>query len=180
MGPQACRGERVPADDLENAVTAALVAIYSDHDFVRQAAASAHAAAIDELRRLQDELAATDAQLRETTAAIDRYLRAFEAGTMPETICAPRLAELSERRAELIDRQRELALRAKASVPTLPGAGELHAIADQLRQAIAHGSPEVVKWFLGELIDRIEVGPDKQAQPHFWGSETAGTGPLID
>jgi len=50
---------------------------------------------------LEDELASTDAQLRETTASIDRYLRAFEAGSMPEAICAPRLAELSDRRAEL-------------------------------------------------------------------------------
>src|SRR6266481_1292099 len=30
------------------------------------------------------------------------------------------------------------------------------------------GSPEVVKQFLGELIDRIEIGSDKQAQPYFW------------
>jgi Recombinase zinc beta ribbon domain len=31
-GPQACRGERVPADDIERAITAALVAIYSDYE----------------------------------------------------------------------------------------------------------------------------------------------------
>jgi len=42
------------------------------------------------------------------------------------------------------------------------------AVANQLRQAIAQGSPEVVKQFLGELIDRIEIGSDKQAQPYFW------------
>jgi hypothetical protein len=44
----------------------------------------------------------------------------------------------------------------------------MHAIAEQLRQAIALGGPEVVKQFLGEFIDRIEIGPDKQAQPYFW------------
>jgi hypothetical protein len=51
--------------------------------------------------RLDEELASTDAQLRDVTASIDRYLHAFEAGTMPEAICAPRLAELSDRRTEL-------------------------------------------------------------------------------
>jgi Putative RNA methylase family UPF0020 len=38
---------------------------------------------------------ALDADNR-TTAAIDRYLRAFEAGTMPQAVCAPRLAELAD------------------------------------------------------------------------------------
>ncbi|HEX4865243.1 MAG TPA: hypothetical protein VFV02_14325 [Acidimicrobiales bacterium] len=58
-------------------------------------------------------------------------------------------------------------MRAKASVATLPNAGELHTIADQLQQAIAQGNPEVVKQFLGELVDRIGIGSDKQAQPYF-------------
>ncbi|HEY8200270.1 MAG TPA: hypothetical protein VII47_02850 [Actinomycetota bacterium] len=43
----------------------------------------------------------------------------------------------------------------------------MHAISDQLRQAIAHGSPKVVKQFLSELINRIEIGPAKHAQPYF-------------
>jgi site-specific DNA recombinase len=114
-GPGACRAERVPADDLEKAVSAALVAIYSDYDFIKQAAAEAHAAAANELPRLASELAATEAQLRETTAAIDRYLRAFEAGTMAETVCGPRVAELYERRSELIRCHQELVRREEVS-----------------------------------------------------------------
>lgn len=30
---------------------------------------------------------------------MDRYLRALESGTVPDTVCAPRVAELSESRA---------------------------------------------------------------------------------
>jgi len=167
-GPGACRAEQVPADDLENAVSAALVTIYSDYDFIKQAAADAYAAVANELPRLATELAATEAQLRETTAAIDRYLKAFEAGTMAENVCGPRVAELFEQRSELVRRQQELARQVKASAPSLPTADDLVAVANQLRQAIAQGSPEVVKQFLGELIDRIEIGSDKQAQPYFW------------
>ena len=87
---------------------------------------------------------------------------------MAETVCGPRVAELSEQRSELVKRQQELARQVKASAPSLPTADDLVAVANQLRQAIAQGSPEVVKQFLGELIDRIEIGSDKQAQPYFW------------
>jgi len=73
---------------------------------------------------LEDELGSHDAQLRETTASIDRYLRAFEAGSMPEAICAPRLAELSDRRAELTTHRDHLQVQLRSTAPVAPSRQE--------------------------------------------------------
>jgi hypothetical protein len=51
--------------------------------------------------RLRADVASTEAQLKETTKALDRYLHAFETGSMSPERCAPRVHELTERRDEL-------------------------------------------------------------------------------
>jgi hypothetical protein len=89
-GARGCPGHRVPADDLEAAVIDTLLNLYGDLNIFEDAIHGAYEDTENERSRLEDELASTEAQLRDTTASIDRYLRAFEAGTMPETICAPR------------------------------------------------------------------------------------------
>jgi hypothetical protein len=50
----------------------------------------------------------------------------------------------------------------------LPSATQLRTIGEHIKEAINGGNPDVVKQLLGELIDRIEIGPEKQAQPYFW------------
>ena len=51
--------------------------------------------------RIEAELASAEHQLRETTAAIDRYLQAFETGANAAETCGERIDHLSARRAEL-------------------------------------------------------------------------------
>lgn len=114
-GNRACRGSRVRADHLEEAVIDALVAAYDDLDLFERAIDRAVEEVDRQQPQLADELASVEAQIRDTTAAIDRYLRAFESGTMPDTVCAPRLEELSERRQKLSDYRDELAARVNAN-----------------------------------------------------------------
>jgi site-specific DNA recombinase len=178
-GARACTGQRVPADDLEDAVVGALLAIYSNYDLLEKAASDAYAEATSERPRLEVELANTEAQLKETSTAIDRYLRAFEAGTMSDTLCAPRIAELSERRDELIARRDELTIQVRAAATRLPSAAEIRAVSGQLEMAIRESSPDVVKQLLDELIDRVDISPDKQAQPFFWVPDEQRPGPSL-
>ncbi|MGH9055769.1 MAG: recombinase zinc beta ribbon domain-containing protein [Acidimicrobiales bacterium] len=178
-GARACTAPRVPADDLEDAITAALLATYSDYDLLQRAASEAYTEATNEQPRLEAELASTECQLRETSAAIDRYLRAFEAGTMSDTLCAPRIAELSERREELAARRNQLAAQVRGSAPQLPSADELRAIGRHLQKALSQGSPDVVKQLLDELIDRVDISADKHAQPYFWVPDEQRPGPSL-
>ncbi len=178
-GARGCAAQRIPADDLEDAVIGALLATYSNYDLLEKAASDAYAEATSELPRLEAELVSTETQLKETSTAIDRYLRAFEAGTMSDTLCAPRIAELSERRNELAARRNELVVQVRTSAPQLPGPSELRAIGGQLDKAIRQSSPDVVKQLLDELIDRVDISPDKQAQPFFWVPDEQRPGPVM-
>ena len=178
-GARGCTGQRVPADDLEDAVIGALLATYSNYDLLEKAASDAYAEATSERPRLEVELANTEAQLKETSTAIDRYLRAFESGTMSDILCAPRIAELSERRHELTARRDELTIQVRASATRLPSAAEIRAVSGQLEIAIRESSPDVVKQLLDELIDRVDISPDKQAQPFFWVPDEQRPGPSL-
>lgn len=85
-GARACAGQRLPADDLEAAVIDDLLRVYQDLDLFEEAIPGAYEDTEQERPRLEAELASAQALLRETTSALDRYLRAFEAGTMPDTV----------------------------------------------------------------------------------------------
>ncbi len=178
-GGRGCSSQRLPADDLEGAITEALVSTYADYDLLAQAANDAYALARDEQPRLEAELAGTESQLRDISAAIDRYLRAFEAGTMSDTLCAPRIVELSERRAELTARRDELSVQVRGSAPQLPSAAQLRVTSEQLRRAMNNASPDVVKQVIDELVDRIDISSDKQAQPYFRVPDVKRPGPLL-
>jgi site-specific DNA recombinase len=94
FGTGACPADRLPADRLEAAVIRALLETYQRTDLFDQAAAQAHTHRKAHLDHYRSELATVRAKLRNTGQAIDRYLRAFERGSMPTDICGPRLTEL--------------------------------------------------------------------------------------
>jgi hypothetical protein len=67
-------------------------------------------------------------QIRDTTAALDRYLRAFEAGSMPDAVCAPRVEELAAQRQELTDYRDEVTA-SLSRTPALPPRQHLESVA---------------------------------------------------
>lgn len=71
-GQQACAFQRVPAEHLEDAVLQVLLDTYGDPDQFERALDVAMTQFHDDRPRLQQELAATDTKVRETTAAMDR------------------------------------------------------------------------------------------------------------
>ncbi len=166
-GARACTAQRLPAEDLEDRVIAALLATYDNLDLFQHAVNAAIEDAEQERPGLEEELAGTDTQIRDTTAALDRYLRAFEAGTMPDSVCAPRVEELSSRRQELVDYRDKLAAHlAATTVPTLDR-DQLRAVADIIRAVLANGSPAVVKDLLDALIHSVEINAEREAVPYF-------------
>lgn len=119
-GTYGCRSGRVPAEDLETAVIDDLVRTLSRSDLFEQAIAAAFTDVTDNRPRLEAELASTDAQLRDTETGLGHYLRAFETGEMPATICSPRVTALTQRRDELAAHHTELARQLEAASPQLP------------------------------------------------------------
>jgi hypothetical protein len=135
-----CNASRLDADAIEDAVLAALVGFYRDqHDLIADAitAAQANHAAGQHYRRA--ELAATERDLARTGAAIDRYLVAFENGTLDPEDLAGRLAKLRARSGQLRARQDELAGQV-ASVLAASPAATLLQVADHIVRILQAGS----------------------------------------
>ncbi|HUK69605.1 MAG TPA: zinc ribbon domain-containing protein [Streptosporangiaceae bacterium] len=90
-----CPASRLDADAVEDAVIAALASFYRDqHDLIAAAIAAAQASRAAGHQDRRAELAAAEHELARTAAAIDRYLDAFEQGTLDPEDLDGRLAQL--------------------------------------------------------------------------------------
>ena len=107
-------------------------------------------------------------KLGETRAAMDRYFRAFEAGTMPEDTCGPRIATLNEQAKMLERRASELATLADDDEqPERTNAAELDALRSTLRAALEDSTPTRTKTVLQTMIDGIRVDARDRIEPTF-------------
>jgi site-specific DNA recombinase len=164
----ACNAERIPADQVEEAILQALLDTYSSHDLIDRAIAAYAAASDDRRDQHQAELATVESQLAAKEAAIERYLRSFEAGAMPEHVCGPRVQELANQVAELRDRRAELhGLLHNSAVRRGPQDDQLAAIRDTIYDIITHGTPQTRKALLQALVYEIKVAGRHHIQPYF-------------
>jgi site-specific DNA recombinase len=159
---QRCSASRLDADIVERAVIAALPSFYRDqHDLIAEAISAAQAshAAVQDARHA--ELATAEHELARTSAAVDRYLAAFENGTLDPEDLASRLAQLKGRSAQLRARRDELVGQI-AAAPSAPPVAALRQIADHIADIVASGSHAQRKALIEVLIARIKItGPDR-------------------
>jgi hypothetical protein len=80
----------------------------------------------------QGELNVVEAELRRTNEAIERYLLAFEAGTLSDTHLAPRLQTLAAKTAELQHRQAELTVAIEGTSARPPSVAVLALVSIQV------------------------------------------------
>jgi CarD family transcriptional regulator len=92
-------------------------------------------------------------------AGIDRYLRAFETGAMPEAICGTRVKALGSQSTALRARREQLAGEMGDADLTAPSLEELSALHNRVAEALASGDPAPVKTLLQALIHEIRVDP---------------------
>ncbi len=158
----ACGGQRIDADAIEDAVTGALAGFYRhQHGLIADSIAAAqvsHAAAEEGKR---NELAATEHQLARTGTAIDRYLAAFEDGTLDPEVLAGRLAQLKARSGQLRARRDELT-NELTNEPAPPPTATLRQVADHIDQVIGAGTHTQRKALIEALVARVKItGPNR-------------------
>jgi site-specific DNA recombinase len=166
-GTKHCANDRLPAEQLEQAVTRRLWKVLDDHDLIDRAITDAYERVIQLDEEQQGEITAVQRKLTETRAAMDRYFRAFEAGTMPEDTCAPRIAALSEEAKALEARAAELAAHEDDEQPERTTPADLDALRSTLRAALNASTPTDAKTALHTLIDQIRVDARDQIEPTF-------------
>jgi site-specific DNA recombinase len=165
-GTARCDQERIPADPLEDAIVAEVLTALGDGQTFTEAARRAQKVWEAAHPGRQAELAGAADALAERRAAIDRYLRAFEAGRLPEATCAYRLAEL-EREMRALEARRAALESECERAPALPADGDLWELRRRIELAVSQAAPEPLKLLLGAVVDRIVVESRACIQPYF-------------
>jgi len=159
-GPTGCTSARLDADATDKAVIKSLIDFYSHTNLITAAVEAAqreHAGNRDAHRA---ELAALDKQITNANAAIDRYLTAFENGTLDDQTCGQRVRNLHTRLHQLQARRAEISDHASTE-PAPPTATELADIRDLLAHVFAHGTPGQRKAVIETHIAEIRIQGDK-------------------
>ena len=164
-GTDACDGDRLPAGELDTAALNGVLALFGDRDLFARVAADATARRSAERERRQRELDIVDTDIAKTEQAIERYLLAFEAGSMPETQCGPRIRDLGAKLVQLQDRRAELHQQLDASAPAGPTDDQLAAARDHLRSIIDDGDDTHRKHLLQALVAEIRVAARDHITP---------------
>jgi Transposase DDE domain group 1 len=149
------------------AVVRSLLSAYQDSDLFSKAISEAQErAALDESPH-DGERAALLAELDKVERGIDRYLRAFEAGTMPEEICGKRVKDLGTKATALQARMFELDAEIAAAERVAPTSAELSELRQRVEAAVAGGSNALVKSLLQALIHEVRVDSREAIHPVF-------------
>lgn len=158
-GAAGCQAQRLPADTLDHTITKALLDLLGNSRLLTRAVEKAKRQAGARADSITAELAAVDTELRGAEDAIDRYLRSFETGTLPEELCAPRVRALHDQTTALRTRRQQLAADQQTATAT-PDPAQLADLRHQLDHAIRHGTPAQVKALIHALVHEIRVeGP---------------------
>ena len=157
-----CDAARLDADAVEDAVIAALAGFYRhQHALIADAIAEAQASHAASENGRRGEITAAEHELAKTGAAIDRYLAAFEQGTLDSEDLAGRLAQLKTRSQQLRARHDELATQITAP-PAAPPAATLRQVAEHIEDIIRSGTSNQRKALIEALVARIKItGPDR-------------------
>jgi site-specific DNA recombinase len=157
-----CEAPRINADALEAAVFDALGGFYRDqHQLIAEAIDRAQAQHLAGREEQRAELAAVEAGLARRERAIDRYLTAFENGTLDEELLAERLAGLRDKVKRLRTRRDELT-ELISDVPAPPESTVLREVADHIADVVASGTDRQRKSLVEALIAEIKItGPSR-------------------
>jgi site-specific DNA recombinase len=166
-GTKSCAADRLPAEALDDAVVRSLLSAYEDTDLFSKAISEAQERADLDESRHDGERAALQSELDKVERGIDRYLRAFESGTMPEEICGERVKDLGTRATALCARCLELDSGTTANEFVAPTSVELTELCQRVEEAVAGGSSALVKSLLQALIHEIRVDSRQAIYPVF-------------
>jgi site-specific DNA recombinase len=146
------------------------------HDLIADAITAAQALQATDQDTRRRELAATEHQLAMTGAAIDRYLTAFENGTLNPDDLAGRLAQLKARTRQLATSRDELTAQL-ASAPVVPPPATLSQVADHIGEVMGSGSHNQRKALIEALVAQVKITGPGRIVPVFRIPQITDSGP---
>lgn len=154
-GTRSCGADRLPKDELEEAVLERMIDIYRDSDLIADALEQLQNSERDERATTATKVATLRQEQAGVRRSMDRYFAAFEARTMNPAACQERLHNLQGRLDTLIAEQQALLAQDEADMPPRP---ELVAEwAKTLDVALYSGSAQQRKALIRKLVKELRV-----------------------
>lgn len=167
-GTEHCSADRLPADQLEHAVLTSLLDTLTRSDLIEQSLANTTSEVDDKRATYTAELAALERDITKNEDTIDRYLTAFENGSMDEDTCSPRVKKLATQLTEQRARRDELGLLIdEATTPDLPDATALETLRADVEAAANTGSDEALRRVMQTFVHRVDITSRETAAPTF-------------
>ncbi len=166
-GKDACDTERIRADVLEAAVLDAICDLYAHPDLIARAVAAKTEHVASTARRQRDEIDAADAELKKTEATIERYILAFEAGTISDEMFGPRVRDLGERARNLRAHRYDLEQTAHVAAMEPPAQADLDTLRAELDDIIKHGTDTRRKAAAQAFVHRLVVEEPGTIRPTY-------------
>ena len=166
LGRKGCDGDRLNRDKLEAAVLGQLANLYRDGKLIAEALQHAYSAQAADLPALEEQRRTVAEEILRGERALDRYYQAFEAGDLEPGQFKTRLADLQAKLDTLREKEHELAGQLADPTDTLDPSA-LAAVADRLRDTLAHGEPEQTKALLRLLIKELRVNGRSEILPTY-------------
>jgi site-specific DNA recombinase len=154
-GTKECGADRLPKDDLEEAVFEQMVEVYRDGGLIADALEHLAASEAEVTADAENRLSALRQEQATVRRSIDRYFAAFEEGSMSPATCQKRIEALESRLDALIAKEHTLETEERASAPPSP---EIVAEwAKNLDALLRSGSAQQRKALLRKLIKELRV-----------------------
>ncbi len=155
-GSTGCDAARIDADLLDSTVAAGLIDFFGKPDLIIEAVAAERALRADGTDRHQAELDTITGKITTTEAAVDRYLTAFENGTLDERTCGHRIQDLTLKLDQLRARQDELH-QLRNDLPALPSPKAIERLRRELADVLQHGTPGQRKAVIENHVAEIKI-----------------------
>jgi site-specific DNA recombinase len=161
-----CASRRINADRLEHTVLSSVVSVYRDSGLFAQAAQRALQQREVDLPAQRAQATRIEKDLAQVRSSLDRYLAAFEAGTMEAASVSARVLDLQEREEILTAQRAALRVVIDAPAPVIPSAEEVAGRADWIEQQLLTQTGPTLKALLRTLIDHVDIGADLTVVPY--------------
>jgi hypothetical protein len=166
-GTQECDQDRLRAEELEERVVQSLLATFERGDLLEQALTEWTEITEKARPRRERELSATEARIKKTQDALDRYFLAFEEGKLREELCTARIEELSGKLASLEARRADLVGEISGSPPEALTPGDLGQLRQEVQRSLTDGPLPERKAAMQSVVAEIKVRDRGHIKPVF-------------
>jgi site-specific DNA recombinase len=152
-----CDQDYVRADILETAIVEDIKEMFRDEQFMARIWDEANKRLASEKPDIDKEIGKVETQMAKTRASLERYFKAFEAGTMKPELCNEKVEDLNARIDELEAERKALeARRKRLELPAIDKA-MLSGLVDEFEEVMASGTNPQKKHLLGRMVKKVLV-----------------------